>query len=119
MVVVIVGVAVGVAIAGIPSRHSDRVLRSATGTTATSTLLPTTTVTTEPPVATTSPAIATPPTTTTAAVPVLYRVTRGDTLSAIAHRFGVSIPAIVAANKISNANVISEGNVLVIPRAGV
>jgi LysM repeat protein len=115
LVVVIIGVAVGVAIAGIPSRHGDRVLRSAGATTTTSTLVPTTTTTTVLPVATTGAPVTT---TTTVAPPVTYRVVRGDTLSAIAQRFRVPISAIVAANKIGNADLISEGSVLTIPRAG-
>lgn len=114
LVVVIIGIAVGVAIAGVPSRHSDRRLRSVIGPTTTSTLVPTTTAATGLPAATTTPPIGA---TTTAAPPITYRVTRGDSLSAIAQKFGVSISAIVAANKIRNANAISEGSVLIIRRA--
>ena len=44
-----------------------------------------------------------------------YTVKAGDTLSAIAARFGTTVSAIVAANHITNPNVISVGLVLQIP----
>ena len=44
-----------------------------------------------------------------------YRVQPGDTLSAIASRFGVSIQSIVNLNNISNPNQLSVGQVLRIP----
>jgi LysM repeat protein len=44
-----------------------------------------------------------------------YRVQPGDTLSAIASRFGVSIQSIVNLNNISNPNELSVGQVLRIP----
>jgi LysM repeat protein len=39
----------------------------------------------------------------------------GDTLYDIAIRYGTTIPALVAANNISNPNNISVGSVLIIP----
>jgi LysM repeat protein len=47
-----------------------------------------------------------------------YVVQRGDTLSAIALRYGVSTWAIVQANGLSNANVIYAGQRLAIPGVG-
>ena len=55
-----------------------------------------------------------PPTTTTLG-PINYQVRRGDTLTLIAKRFGVSIETIVAANQIANQDNLSEGQVLRIP----
>jgi lysozyme len=44
-----------------------------------------------------------------------YTVKRGDTLYAIAIKFGTTVPALVAANNIANPNLIQVGQVLVIP----
>lgn len=44
-----------------------------------------------------------------------YTVKPGDTLSAIALKFGTTVAAIVAANNIANPNLIQVGQVLVIP----
>ncbi len=44
-----------------------------------------------------------------------HTVKRGETLSIIAKKYGVTIEAIVKANKISNKNVIHTGEVFVIP----
>ncbi len=44
-----------------------------------------------------------------------YRVRRGDTLSGIAARFGVTVRALKAANGITDAALIRPGQVLVIP----
>ncbi len=46
---------------------------------------------------------------------VVYTVVPGDTLSALADRFGVSIAAITATNKIDPASYLSIGQVLTIP----
>lgn len=44
-----------------------------------------------------------------------YLIQRGDTLSAIAARFGTSVSAIASANGISNPNLIITGRTLQIP----
>lgn len=44
-----------------------------------------------------------------------YTVKRGDTLSAIARKFGVSVSAIAKRNNIKNINVIHTGSVFIIP----
>lgn len=46
----------------------------------------------------------------------IHRVARGDTLSAIARRYGSSTQAIVAANGLRNPNRLSIGQTLVVPR---
>jgi len=46
-----------------------------------------------------------------------YTVVRGDTLSAIASRFGTTVRAIASANNIENVNLIYPGQQLVIPGA--
>jgi LysM repeat protein len=51
--------------------------------------------------------------------PVRYQVKKGDSLSAIARRNGVSVAALAAANGISNVHLIVVGQSLVIPTAGV
>lgn len=53
----------------------------------------------------------------TAAVPAprTYTVQPGDTLYAIARRFGTTINALVSANRIANPNLIYPGQVLTIP----
>lgn len=60
----------------------------------------------------TTPVPTTPPTGGT------YVVRTGDTLSAIARRFGTTVAAIAQANNISNVNLIYVGQVLVIPGGG-
>ncbi len=50
--------------------------------------------------------------------PTTYTVQRGDILSRISKRYGVTVAAIAAANGIVNINRISVGQVLVIPAAG-
>lgn len=49
------------------------------------------------------------------AVPRTYTVAPGDTLYAIARRFGTTVGALVAANRIANPNLIYPGQVLTIP----
>lgn len=44
-----------------------------------------------------------------------YTVVRGDTLSAIAAKFGTTVADLVSANNITNPNLIYPGQVLVIP----
>ena len=65
-----------------------------------------------------TPAPATPPPATVTPAPssgATYVVQRGDTLWGIARKFGVSQPAIMAANGITNPNRILAGQTLVIP----
>jgi LysM repeat protein len=47
-----------------------------------------------------------------------YVVQEGDTLSAIAGRFGTTVGAIQAANELGESDVINVGQVLVIPQPG-
>lgn len=49
--------------------------------------------------------------------PFFYGVRPGDTLSAIARRFGVTVTALTQANCICNPNLILVGQVLIIPCA--
>jgi LysM repeat protein len=44
-----------------------------------------------------------------------YTVKRGDRLGDIAHRFGVSLSTLTAANNLSNANLIRTGQTLTVP----
>lgn len=48
-----------------------------------------------------------------------YTIRSGDTLGAIAQRYGTTVEALAAANNISNRNLIYAGQQLVIPGAGV
>jgi LysM repeat protein len=68
---------------------------------------------TRSPIAKTAPTSATVSTTTGA--PIAYQVERGDTLTAIAARFGVSAKAIVAVNQIADQDHLAEGQSLLIP----
>ena len=52
---------------------------------------------------------------TTTGPPIAYQVKRGDTLTAIATRFGVSTAAILAANQIADPDHLAEGQSLLIP----
>ena len=56
-----------------------------------------------------------PPATPPSASPVRYTVKSGDTLYRIAVNHGVTVAAIMAADGIANPNLISPGQVLVIP----
>lgn len=55
--------------------------------------------------------------TTTTAPSIRYRIKRGDTLTRLAERFGVSILDIVSANHLANPDNLTEGRTLVIPPA--
>ncbi len=48
-----------------------------------------------------------------------HRVAKGESLGSIAKRYGVSVADLQAANHIRNANLISVGQKLIIPGAGV
>ncbi|MBT2583103.1 LysM peptidoglycan-binding domain-containing protein [Planococcus sp. ISL-109] len=58
------------------------------------------------------PTTQTPPPVTT----VKYTVKAGDTLYSIARTYNTTVSAIATANKITNVNLISVGQVLIIPR---
>jgi LysM repeat protein len=72
--------------------------------------LPTESIVATPAATVAPPVPATPP-----PGPQRYVVQSGDTLQKIAHLFGVSIAALQQANGISDQNVITVGQVLVIP----
>jgi LysM repeat protein len=55
--------------------------------------------------------------TTSTTAPTRYRVAPGDTLTAIARRFHVSVAAVAIANHLTNLNQLTLGQVLVIPPA--
>lgn len=55
---------------------------------------------------------------TTSSLPVTHIVQPGETLSLIAHLYGVSVDAIIRANKIAQANNIIVGQKLIIPVPG-
>jgi LysM repeat protein len=57
-------------------------------------------------------------TTTLPANPEYYTIQQGDTLSAIASSFGVTVADIVAANGLPNADAIQAGQKLAIPGNG-
>jgi LysM repeat protein len=57
-------------------------------------------------------------TTTLSANPEYYTIQQGDTLSAIAASFGVTVADIVAANGLPNADAIQAGQKLAIPGNG-
>lgn len=56
------------------------------------------------------------PGTTPPPATVTYTVKAGDTLYSIATKYGVTVTALASANKITNVNLISVGQVLVIPK---
>lgn len=64
---------------------------------------------------TTSTTAAAPTTTTTAAPPATYTVQSGDTLSAIANRFGTTVAALVEANGLADPDRLEVGQVLQLP----
>jgi LysM repeat protein len=72
------------------------------------------------PTATAQPTSAPEPAPTSTPTPTTstHTVQRGETLSAIARRYGVSVQALVWTNNIANPSLILPGQVLVIPGAG-
>jgi LysM repeat protein len=64
-----------------------------------------------------TPVVQAPPATTAPSTGLTYTVQRGDTLSAIAKRFGTTVDAIVRANGITNPSRIVTGQKLIIPGA--
>jgi LysM domain len=115
----------GAAIAGplLGDREPPAAVASATPTVApTPTERPTPSATPSPtPTPTPSPTpIPATPAPTPAPTPVVtpqptYTVAKGDTLAAIAQRFGTTVPALQAANGINDPDEIVIGQVLVIP----
>lgn len=69
--------------------------------------------------ASTKPAAARSPsvvaTTTTTAAAIAYQIKHGDTLSSIAAHFGVTVAAILAANRLASPDRLSDGQTLEIP----
>lgn len=47
---------------------------------------------------------------------VKYMVKKGDTLSAIARKYGTTVAKLAKANAIANPNIIHTGQLLTIPR---
>ncbi len=70
------------------------------------------------PTASPPPAAESSPTATPTPAPRVYVVQQGDTLSAIAQRFGIGVAELVAFNQIKDPNVISAGQRLRIPPPG-
>jgi LysM repeat protein len=72
-----------------------------------------------------TPTFASAPAPTTIAAPPSpvatgsYTIQRGDTVTAIARKFGVTIAAILSANGLSASSIIYAGRTLVIPGSGV
>ena len=64
---------------------------------------------------TAKPAPTTTPAPTATPTPVTYVVKPGDMLNSLAQQFNVAPEAIIAANNITNPNIIEVGSVLVIP----
>jgi len=57
------------------------------------------------------------PSTATTSATLNYTIKSGDTLSAIAKKYHVSLPSLESANKITNPSIIKVGQVLIIPSA--
>ncbi len=65
----------------------------------------------------TAPPSTTAPLVLASATPTVYVVQPGDTLSSIARQFDVSVESLMAANGLSDPNVLSVGQTLIIPVA--
>ncbi len=50
-------------------------------------------------------------------IPLTHRVVRGDTLTSIAERYGVSVRSLIEANRIPRPDHLEEGKTLIIPPA--
>lgn len=92
-----------------PTATNTRTVTPTLGPTSTGTLTPSRTPTITP-----TPTRTGIPPTVTLIAPETYVVKRGDTLSAIARRFGLSLAALMAANNIRDPNRIFVGQVLII-----
>jgi LysM repeat protein len=64
------------------------------------------------------PAVATTPSSTATAASGPYVVVAGDALSVIAQQMGVTLPALLTANKLTITSVIHPGTTLVVPPGG-
>jgi LysM repeat protein len=62
-----------------------------------------------------APAPTTPPAMSSTGATGSYVIQRGDTITAIAKKFGVSVSAVLAANNLSRSSIIYAGRTLVIP----
>jgi LysM repeat protein len=69
-----------------------------------------------PPIVTTTTTTTVAPTTTT--IPQIYIVLRGDSLSEIAKKFGISSAKLAAFNNITNPDKIQAGQKLKLPQPG-
>ncbi|MHB0875998.1 MAG: LysM peptidoglycan-binding domain-containing protein [Anaerolineae bacterium] len=101
-----------------PSTQSPATPTMTPRPTFTPTVLPTATATvTVTPTPTRTPTATVEPTATAVpeATPTIHYVASGETLSGIAEAYGVSVDALMAANDISNASLISVGQELIIP----
>jgi len=67
------------------------------------------------PTPTATPTFTATPTPTATATPVIYLVQKGDTLKAIAERYGITVVAIMAQNDLGHPNQLRAGDRLVIP----
>jgi len=59
--------------------------------------------------------VAAPATTTTTGAPILHTVARGESLSAIASKYGIEAGVLAAANGITDFNQVLVGQVLTVP----
>lgn len=82
------------------------------------TTLPPTQQPVQPPTQTASPTLQPQPSPTNPANPATYNVQPGDSLTAVAARFGVTRQALAAANGISPSSLLYVGQVLQIPGVG-
>lgn len=93
----------------------DRYLRAPAGQVAAA---PTPTLTVEPPTPTAGPLAVTPFPTPLPPTPIAHIVQSGETLGAIAERYGVPLDDLLRANNLSDPNVLDVGQSLVIPIGG-
>ena len=91
--------------------HSNAPLPLANPTDAAATLFPNISGGTPTAPPTTAPEVVLP-------TPMVYVVKLGDTMGTIAQRFDVTLETLMAANDITNPNVLSVGQTLIIPVAG-
>lgn len=102
---------------GLPQMAADAIIPTNTPTiTRTPTRTSTPTLTPVPPTSTPTPVPPTStPTMTPTPTPVIYVVQSGDTLGAIAAKYGVSTQALMDANGITDPKLVRAGTRLVIP----